>query len=901
MPFLTIGVAHRWHRLFQMIWSDLKYAARTLSRSPGLSLTLVLTIALGIGSNAAIVGFVRGLVTRDLPIPAIDRVVSVFARDAQDGFSPVSYDAYRSLRAETTLFELLGAARVSRSSVGVDGRSSVMSVATITPELAALLELSPNRGVIISHRIWQSEFRGQADLRKHLISVDETTSRIVGVAPEWLEGLYVGSDVDAWVPLDERTLQPRDRTRQIFWAVGRLRPGVSRGRAQASLNAVRTDDIVTVLAYTGMTPEVSGGLQRMGRLLSTAAGAVFFMACVNVATFLLSRASARSRETSVRIAIGASRGRLARQLLADAIVLSVVGGALGVLLALWTTRLIPSLLFEQDAGQLKFVADLPGTLTASGACLTIMIACGLAPLFETRHDDPAAVLRREIAGPSTTMRRVRAGLVVAQMACCCLLIISAAILLTGFQAALETEMGQHLRGSILATFEARELFARPDLGLEYFHDAELAAMSSPRIVSAAWSGTPPGGRPGWQAVRIEPAGLPLRDVVMSVATFTRASLDHVVMPPLAGRMFGGADTPDSCRVAIVNADASKEIFGGEAVGRSVQDPSGQRVEIIGVVATRGTDGEDNPTVFYYANQPPPPLDRSHPHFQIPERSRLPPAVLEASVVSPGYFEVMGLTPIAGKIFSNFATTNGCRVGVINQEANELYFGGNAIGAAIIDTAGHRTEIIGVVRSLPLRTSQRRVEPAIYLPMTQNFLPRMTAILQTRNANDATLTTLRKTLEGIPGGRRPPDVRTLEQHLSRIALAPERIATVLVGASAAMALALGVLGLYAAMSDATRQRRREFGVRLALGAKGWRLVADVLSEGVRLATVGTAAGLVGSLFVARWLSRVTPNAGSLTVWIWLAAPAALLIAVAVASVFPARQALATDPLTIMRTD
>ena len=117
----------------------------------------------------------------------------------------------------------------------------------------------------------------------------------------------------------------------------------------------------------------------------------------------------------------------------------------------------------------------------------------------------------------------------------------------------------------------------------------------------------------------------------------------------------------------------------------------------------------------------------------------------------------------------------------------------------------------------------------------------------------------------------------------------------------MALALGVLGLYAAMSDATRQRRREFGVRLALGAKGWRLIADVLSEGARLALAGTAAGLVGSLFVARWLSRVTPNAGPLTVWIWLAAPIALLIAVAVASVLPARQALATDPLTIMRTD
>src|SRR5262245_13208007 len=105
-----------------MIWSDLKYAARTLSRSPGLSFTLLLTIALGIGSNAAVVGFVRGLVTRDLPVPDIDRVVSVFGRDAQDGFSPVSYETYLSLRTDDRVFELVGAARVSRSSVTVDGR-----------------------------------------------------------------------------------------------------------------------------------------------------------------------------------------------------------------------------------------------------------------------------------------------------------------------------------------------------------------------------------------------------------------------------------------------------------------------------------------------------------------------------------------------------------------------------------------------------------------------------------------------------------------------------------------------------------------------------------------------------------------------------------------------------------
>src|SRR4029453_7199253 len=208
------------------------------------------------------------------------------------------YEAYQSLRTETSVFEVLGAARISKSTVTMDGRSSVMSVAAITPELAHLFELSPTSGIVVSHRIWQSEFGRSTSSRDRLISIDETTARVAGAAPEWLEGLYVGNDVDVWMPLDERSLQPRDRTRQIFWVVGRLQPSLSRGRAQAALNAARSgSNIVAGLAYTGMTPEVSGGAQRISTVLSAAAGAVFFIACVNVATFLLSRASARSPET----------------------------------------------------------------------------------------------------------------------------------------------------------------------------------------------------------------------------------------------------------------------------------------------------------------------------------------------------------------------------------------------------------------------------------------------------------------------------------------------------------------------------------------------------------------------------------------------------------------------------
>ncbi len=518
----------------------------------------------------------------------------------------------------------------------------------------------------------------------------------------------------------------------------------------------------------------------MSTLLSSAAIAVFFIACANVATFLLSRSSARSRESSVRIALGASRSQIAGQLMSDAVLISLTGAALGILLAMWTSRIVPSLLFDKDAEHLVFIPDLFGTVAASVACAAVMIVCGLTPLFETRHDDPARVLRRESAGPSAALHRFRATLVVAEMTCCCLLVISAAILVSGFRNALQTKAGHRLEHSILATVEARDGFAAPEAGSQYFRDIEQAALSMPNTVTTAWSGTPPGSRPGWQSFRIEPAHMTVKDVEMDVAVFTPRSLALVTLPPKEGRMFGGVDTAESCPVVVIN-EAARDLVGHAAAGRSLTHPSGQRAEIIGVVApsdTANTRTRNRPTVYYYDNQGRVAPDQSGPAlFRIPARTELARGVLESHVVSSSYFDVMGLSIVAGGTFTDRHPAS-CRIGLVNQDASERYFGGQGVGAAVIDAAGNRTEIVGVVHSELLRASQRRAEPAIYLPMLQDFLPRMTLIIGSRNASAATVASLRARLDGVPGGKEPAFVTTLEDHLSRIALASERIAMVL---------------------------------------------------------------------------------------------------------------------------
>jgi predicted permease len=880
--------------------ADLVSAFRALRRAPALTFALLSTVALGIGSNAMVLGFIRGFVTRELPLPGVESIVSIFRRDGRDAFGPFSYEEFLSLREQTAVFGAVGAARESQSSVRMAGSPAVLSIAAVTPELAALLGLGMPDGIVISDRLWRDVFASSPAVRGERVAMQGVERAIAGVAPDWLDGLYMGRAIDAWVPLETDTLQGVARTSRTFWILGRLRDGTSASRAETALAGAGGDRPVAVRAYTGITPEVTGGFSRLDQLLPLAAGAVFVIACANVAAFLLSRASARSHETAVRVAIGASRRQLGRQLLADSLVISASGAAGGVLLAFWTTSVIPALLFEQDAAHLVSDPDRAAIAGVSVACLLITTACGLAPLFELRDDDPVAVLRRESAGPSLAMRRLRTGLVVTQMACCSVLVIATGMLLEGFRGALRTSAGQRLGEPLLATITARPDVRMP-VGLGYLRKVEAAALSVSGVTSAAWVSRPPGSRPLWQSLRIEPPGLPRREVVIDVEAFTPGTVSRIALAAVAGRLFGGRDAPQSCRVAIVNEEAANAFFSGDPVGRTIHDQQGLRAEIVGVVSMRKDAAAPvpRPTIFYYAEQTGPPLDRTGPQtFQVPVPSETSSAVVDAAIVSPQYFPMIGLPATQGRGFGE-ASVSDCRIGVINEQAAELYFNGDAVGGAIIDGSGIRTEIVGVVGSTLVGTSQRHPEPTLYLPLGQDYQARMTLMIAARNTEGRLMATLRQSLAAVPGGFAPPVILTLDEHLIRTALAPQRIATLLVSASAAIGLVLGGLGVYSALADSARRRRREIALRLALGAQRWRVVRQVLGEGLRLAGAGTAAGAIGAMLAARGLTRISPGTDGAAAWVWLAAPVVLLAAVCAASVLPARRAMAVDPLSIMR--
>jgi hypothetical protein len=533
----------------------------------------------------------------------------------------------------------------------------------------------------------------------------------------------------------------------------------------------------------------------------------------------------------------------------------------------------------------------------AGACAAgaaVVAACGFLPWLQIRTERPAEVLGRQYTGPSRTVRAARAMLVTLQMACCCVLATGTGYLFAEFRGALETSVGHRLGHPIVAAVQAHRDI---NVGVKYFRAAEEAAWNVSGVTGAAWTARLPGSAVAWREYRVEPQGLPMRRLAIDAAGFGADAADQFAWPPKQGRLFGYRD--GGCRRAVVNEEAAAELFGDQTPGRVLKDKTGETVELIGVVARkRGAKGR--PAIYYDdANRPGLRAVKTE-LFSAAEQSELERAELDVNVVSENYFRAMGFTVTAGRAFTSGEGESGCRVAVVNQEASDLYFGGHAAGAAIIDDLGERTRIIGVVHAASPGAFARRVEPSVYLPMTQDCLETMTMILGTSAAGKRLVEDVRAALDGVPGrGAMPPKVKTFETYLRETALAPLHIASAIVGACAALAMFLGVLGLYGALSAAAQARRREVAIRVAMGARRRHVIAQVLQEGGRVAGIGTALGLAGSVAVAAALPRMMWDAGRVEWWVWAAGPAVLTCAVAAASVGPARRSMIADPLQVLR--
>ena len=256
------------------------------------------------------------------------------------------------------------------------------------------------------------------------------------------------------------------------------------------------------------------GLSQIGTMLEFASVAVFLVACCVVASLLLGRALRRIHVMSINVALGATRLNLMMELLSDCMVVSLVGGALGLLLAIGTARVLPSLLFAEDAERLVFAPRLFSILLSSLVCVGIIIACGFVPVLATTTDRPWNVLQRESGLPSTAVARFRAILVVGQITICCVLTIFTTVLFERFHTLVRTTAGHGVGNLVLATVQAQQ-------GLQddtsYFKGVEQTVKSMPSLSPLAWTTRIPGSRPAWRSFRVQTPTNSLRDVQIDIA------------------------------------------------------------------------------------------------------------------------------------------------------------------------------------------------------------------------------------------------------------------------------------------------------------------------------------------------------------------------------------------------
>jgi predicted permease len=470
---------------------DLKLGARQLLRRPGFATLAIASLALGIGLNTTLFSVVNAVLLRQVPIEAPDRLVEIYS-SINDDFPQMtsSYPDYLSIREGADTLAGVAAHTFVRGILSTGGKPVLATGEAVTENYFDVLGVHPviGRGfrpdenvegqhavLVLSHHLWQSRFAGQAGIVGQAVELSGRIYTVVGVAPPGFAGLLPGIDPEFWVPVamidqlsfsgvqsntddDPGATRLQKRGARWLFVKGRLAEGRSVAEAQAQVETIyarlrkeypatneRTKATVLPAADIRFHPMLDGYVKAAGAVLLGAVALVLVIACANVANMLLARGAARSRELALRAAIGASRGRLVRQLLAESLVLAAIGGALGVLVAHWSSRLLMRLPMDALPIPVHFDFRLDGTVLAFAALASLLTTAlfGLAPAWSASKPDLVPALKADATGAGSVRRRValRDALVVGQLALSLTLLVAGSLLARGLLAARVRPLG----------------------------------------------------------------------------------------------------------------------------------------------------------------------------------------------------------------------------------------------------------------------------------------------------------------------------------------------------------------------------------------------------------------------------------------------------------------------------
>jgi predicted permease len=832
-----LQAAGRRERYMEDLRRDLAYALRRLRAAPAFAITAVLTMALGIGANTAIFSIVNGVLLRPLPFHDPDRLYAVYSANRTGGMLQASVSAVDldDWRAGRRSIDDLGGYFYGEGSTGVDligrGNPRRLSAVFVTPGFFSALGVTPQAGrlpredemvrgghdtvVLLTAGFWTREFGASPSIVGSTLTLNGVPYDVLGVLPETFR--FPTGDADVFVPYSTipDTAIPRIRPVRVLNVIARAAPGITGDAVRAEMMGITTrlaaqypEDRAWDAATVVPLAEVVTGPVRQGLLvLAGAVGLVLLIASVNVAVLQLARATGRGREIAVRLALGARRGRVVRQLLTESLVVSLLGGLVG----LGAAKLGIVGFLALSAGQLPRAADVSLDTTVVVFAMSVSVLTGLlfgiVPALRTARHDARLVLhdaRRTVAGPAN--HRVRASLVVAEVAIAMALIVGAGLMSRSFLALLNVDAGfkpDHLL-AVQFTIDADR----------HGHQAGPApAASSPRLLGSPFTAY-------YEQVINEVRALP--GVIAAAA---------VKDPPLRG---------------------NGERNGFSLPGRAV--PA----------------GEDPPTA----------------------------TVIH---VSDGYFSTIGARIVAGREFTPRDRGDSPPVVVVNEAfARQFFPTDRAVGKTLLLGHDMPVEIVGVVNDIRQVAMADPARPTMYLSNLQNSRVKTTIVARTAGDPLALAGAVRQKIWEIDPNQAITAVFTFDDAVSR-ALARPRLLTVLLGGFGLVGLGLGVVGIYGMLVALVGERRREIGVRLALGARPGQVLGMVVRSGLGLALVGVAIGLTAAVALSRFVATVLYGVRPLDPLTFGSMAVVLLGAAAIASWLPARRAAALDPIETLRTE
>jgi putative ABC transport system permease protein len=617
----------------QTLWQDLRYGARALLKNPGFALVAVITLGLGIGANTAIFSVVNAALLRRLPYDAT-RLVAVESFNPQKekrayGAPPADFWDWQE---QSRTFEQL--AMYSGGGIGLkeSERIEVISGSRVTVNFFATFGVQPMlgrafdneegfangpRAVILSHGLWQQRYGGDPQIVGRTLKTTNGAMTVIGVMPP---DFKFPSYSQVWTPIARDSGEMKSRASRYCQAVGRIKQGETIESAQAEMKAIAArlatsypkDNQGRTVQLTDWRKSLSQDSRKALLVLMGAVGFVLLIACANVASLLLSRASARRREMAVRLALGATRAKVLRQLLTESLLLSLVGGALGLLLAFWgveaLTSLLPKLNFSyQSISELRdeIRVDRVALLFTLAVSILTGLIFGLAPGWQAAKTDVSESLKEGGRSGGAGNQRARQGLVIVEIALALALLVGAGLLINSFARLLRVAPGYDPQGLMVMSlgFPAENKYAFAQQVME-------RVAATPGISSVALMSYPTLGGLIFQFNR-ESNPLPDGDVSVAYSAISPAYFRTLKTPLLTGREIDDRDLPNARPVAIINETMARQYFAGEnPIGRKIViNYLGQRVtrEIVGVAGDVKQEEPSKPTkpeiLVPFAQQP----------------------------------------------------------------------------------------------------------------------------------------------------------------------------------------------------------------------------------------------------------------------------------------------------------